>query len=58
MSDSSQDQQHAIRLCVFNRIIDGYDRELQQIKLQIERRKKQQHRQLAESADLRIRRAA
>ena len=57
MSESSQNEPDAIRLLVFDRIIDGYDRELQQIKLQIERRKKEQTQQRL-CADFRIRRAA
>ncbi|MCR9198486.1 MAG: hypothetical protein NXI04_07585 [Planctomycetaceae bacterium] len=57
MPESSQNEPAAIRLLVFDRIIDGYDRELQQIKLQIERRKKEQNRQPL-CPDYRIRRAA
>lgn len=57
MSDSSQNEPDAIRLLVFDRIIDGYNRELQQIKLQIERRKKEQSQQ-PRCPDYRIRRAA
>ena len=57
MSESSQNEPDAIRLLVFDRIIDGYDRELQRIKLQIERRKKEQTQQRL-CADFRIRRAA
>ena len=60
MPEAHADDDSAVRLCVFDRIIAGYDRELQQLRLQIEHRKRQQASDVrpATAADIQIRRAA
>ena len=63
MPEAHADDNSVIRLCVFDRIIAGYERELQQLRRQIEDQKRQkcQSGQSGESpttVDFRIRKAA